>query len=259
MTDGTGLVAAFAGGLVSFASPCVLPLVPAYLSVITGLNVASIQGGGRRHLRRVLWTAGGFVAGFTAVFVTLGLTVTAAGQLLSTHRVLLTRMSGLVVLAMALFMVGAHFLNAPWLYQERRWSPNAERFGPWAAPVIGVAFGFGWTPCIGPVLTSVLAVAATSGRAGQGAVLLLAYSAGLAVPFVAAALALDRMSGALGFVKRHLTGLTMASAGILGILGALLALGLLPAVTSVVEGMLAAGPPTTLLPSGEPYGRTPTL
>jgi cytochrome c-type biogenesis protein len=281
VTGETGLAAAFAGGLVSFASPCVLPLVPAYLSVITGLNVASIRSGGRRHLSRVLWTAGGFVTGFTAVFVALGLTVTAAGQLLSTHRVLLTRVSGLVVLAMALFMVGAHVLNAPWLYQERRWSPNAQRLGPWAAPVIGVAFGLGWTPCIGPVLTSVLAIAATSGQAGQGAALLLAYSAGLAVPFVATALALDRMSGALGIVKRHLTGLTLASAGVLGVLGILLALGLLPAATSAVEGMFAAGSPTVpatrsdsparpaafvagagvaiSLPAREPHGRTPAL
>jgi cytochrome c-type biogenesis protein len=243
VTGGTGLVAAFAGGVLSFTSPCVLPLVPAYLSVVTGLNVTSIQGGGRRHLRQVGWTAGGFVAGFTAVFVLLGLGVTAAGQLLTSHRVLLTRLSGLVILAMALFMVGAHVLNAPWLYQERRWRPNAQRFGPWAAPVAGVAFGFGWTPCIGPVLTSVLAVAATEGKVGQGVALLLAYSAGLAVPFIVAALALDRIAGALGFVKRHLTGLTMASAGLLGVLGVLLALGLLPTLTAGLEGFLAAGTP----------------
>jgi cytochrome c-type biogenesis protein len=249
VTGETGLVAAFAGGLLSFASPCVLPLVPAYLSVITGLNVSSLQSGGRRHLRQVLLTAGGFVSGFTAVFVLLGLTVTAAGQQLATHRVLMTRLSGLLVLAMALFMVGAHVLNAPWLYQERRWRPNAHRFGRWAAPVTGVAFGFGWTPCIGPVLTSVLAVAATTGRASEGAALLLAYSVGLAVPFVAAALALDRMSGALGLVKRHLTGLTMASAALLGVFGILLALGLLPTVTASVERLFASG---TTAPASSP-------
>jgi cytochrome c-type biogenesis protein len=242
VTGETGLVAAFAGGVLSFASPCVLPLVPAYLSVITGLNVTSIQSGGRRHLRHVLWTASGFVAGFTSVFVLLGLGVTAAGQLLTAHRALLSRVSGLVILAMALFLVGAHLLQAPWLYQEHRWRPNAQRFGSWAAPVTGVAFGFGWTPCIGPVLTSVLAVAATEGRVGQGGALLLAYSAGLAVPFIAAALALDRIAGALGLVKRHLTGLTMASAALLGVLGVLLALGLLPAFTAGLEGLLATGP-----------------
>ena len=237
--SGGGLAAAFAAGVVSFASPCVLPLLPAYLSVVTGLNVTSIQDGGRRHLRQVLWTAGGFVAGFSAVFVTLGLTVTTAGQALAAHRVLLSRLSGLLVLAMALFMVGAYVLRAPWLYQEKRWHPNARRFGRWAAPVAGVAFAFGWTPCIGPVLTSVLAVAATTGGTGEGAALLTAYSAGLAVPFVVAALALDRVSGALGLVKRHLTGLTLASAAVLAVLGTLLALGRLTSITATVEGILA--------------------
>lgn len=249
MSGQTGLIGAFAGGVASFASPCVLPLVPAYLSVITGLNVSSLQAGGRRHLRQVMWTAGGFVAGFSTVFVALGLTVTAAGQLLAGQRVLLTRLSGLVVLAMALFLIGSHVLNAPWLYQERRWRPNAQRFGRWAAPVTGLAFGLGWTPCIGPVLTSVLAIAATEGKVGAGAALLLAYSAGLAVPFLLAALALDRISGALGLVKRHLTALTLASAGVLGVLGALLALGLLPTVTAGVEGIFAAGSPHAALSS----------
>jgi cytochrome c-type biogenesis protein len=222
----------------------VLPLVPAYLSVVTGLNVTSLQDGGRRHLRQVLWTAGGFVAGFTSVFVLLGLTVTAAGQLLASNRVLLSRISGLLILAMALFMAGAYVLKAPWLYQEKRWHPNADRLGSWTAPVMGAAFAFGWTPCIGPVLTSVLAVAATSGEADRGAALLLAYSAGLAVPFLAAALALDRLSGAFGFVKRHLTGLTLASAAVLGVLGVLLALGMLPLITATVEQVFAASPGT---------------
>ena len=256
MNAEAGLIGAFVGGVLSFASPCVLPLVPAYLSVITGLNVVSIQSGGRQHLRQVLWTAGGFVSGFTSVFVLLGLTVTAAGQLLTSHRVLLTRVSGLVILAMALFLVGAHVLDAPWLYQERRWRPNGQRFGRWAAPIAGIAFGFGWTPCIGPVLTSVLAVAATSGRAGQGAALLLAYSTGLAVPFIATALALDRISGALGLVKRHLTGLTMASAGLLGVLGVVLALGLLPALTAGVEGLFATSSAPSRVPLGQSFSRS---
>jgi cytochrome c-type biogenesis protein len=237
---GTGMAAAFVGGLASFASPCVLPLVPAYLSVITGLNVSTLQDGGRHHLRRVLLTAGGFVTGFSLVFVLLGLTVTAAGQVLSQHRDVFTRAAGVLVLAMALFIAGAHVLNAPWLYQERRWHPTAGRFGPFAAPIAGVAFGLGWTPCIGPVLTSVLAVAATTGETGRGGLLLLAYSAGLAVPLLVAALALDRISGALSVVKRHLTGLTLASAAALAVLGTLMALGRLQLLTATVERVFAA-------------------
>lgn len=257
MTGGTSLLAAFAGGLVSFASPCVLPLVPAYLSVITGLNIASITSGGRHHLRRVLWTAGGFVAGFTVVFVALGLTVTTVGRLLLTHRTGLTQLSGLVILAMALFMVGAHFLRAPWLYQEKRWHPNAQRFGPFAAPIAGIAFGLGWTPCIGPVLTSVLAVAATAGKSAEGASLLLAYSAGLALPFVVTAVALDRVSGALDLVKRHMTGLTLASATVLGLLGALLALGLLPAATAGVEQLFTLHPPAAAASAHDTWNPLP--
>ena len=234
------VVAAFAGGVVSFASPCVLPLVPAYLSVVTGLGTTTIREGGRSHAGRVLATAGGFVAGFTAVFVTLGLSVTAVGQSLAVNRAVLTRVSGLVVLAMALFLAGSLVLRAPWLYQERRWHPALDRFGPLAAPVAGVAFGFGWTPCIGPVLTSVLALAATTGQAGRGALLLLAYSAGLAVPFLAAALALDRLAGALGFVKRHFTALTAGSAALLGGFGVLLALNRMQLVTTFAQHVLGA-------------------
>lgn len=234
------LAVAFVGGVVSFASPCVLPLVPAYLSVITGLGTTAVREGGRRHSRRVLVTAGGFVAGFTAVFVALGLSVTAVGRALTADRVLLTRVSGLIVLAMALFLAGSLILRAPWLYQERRWHPVLDRFGPLAAPVAGVAFGFGWTPCIGPVLTSVLALAATSGQAGRGALLLFAYSAGLAVPFLAAALALDRLSGPFGFVKRHFTALTATSATVLAGFGTLLALNRMQLVTTAVQNLLAA-------------------
>lgn len=235
-----GLLGAFLGGLVSFLSPCVLPVIPAYVSVVTGLSVTSVQEGGRSHLRRVLGTAGGFVLGFSVVFVAMGLSLSAVGQALLGHRVLLTQISGLVVLAMALFLLASMFLKAPWLYQEMRWHPSLDRFGPFAAPVAGVAFGFGWTPCIGPVLTSVLAVAAGSGSAGQGTAMLVAYSAGLAVPFLGAALALDRLAGAFGFVKRHFAFLTVASALVLAAFGVLLAFNRMSLVTTLTQSLLSS-------------------
>lgn len=234
------LLAAFIGGIVSFASPCVLPLVPAYLSVITGLSAPTILSGGRSEVRRVLIPSGGFILGFTAVFVALGLSVTAAGQVLTENRALITRLSGLVVLAMALFLIGSLSVRAAWLYQEKRWHPAMGKFGPLAAPVAGVAFGFGWTPCIGPVLTSVLALAATTGQTGQAAGLLLAYSAGLALPFLAAALAFDRVSGAFGFVKRHFTAITLTSAIVLAVFGALLAFDRMQLVTTLAQNVLTA-------------------
>jgi cytochrome c-type biogenesis protein len=234
------VLAAFVGGIVSFASPCVLPLVPAYLSVVTGLSAPTILSGGRSEARRVLVASGGFILGFSAVFVALGLSVTAAGQVLTENRALFTRLSGLVVLAMALFLIGSLSVRAAWLYQEKRWHPAMGKFGPLAAPVAGVAFGFGWTPCIGPVLTSVLALAATTGQTGQAAGLLLAYSAGLALPFLAAALAFDRMSGAFGFVKRHFTAITLTSAVVLAVFGALLAFDRMQLVTTLAQDALAA-------------------
>jgi cytochrome c-type biogenesis protein len=234
------VLAAFVGGIVSFASPCVLPLVPAYLSVVTGLSAPTILSGGRSEARRVLAASGGFILGFTAVFVALGLSVTAAGQVLTENRALITRLSGLVVLAMALFLIGSLGVRAAWLYQEKRWHPALGTFGPLAAPVAGVAFGFGWTPCIGPVLTSVLALAATTGQTGQSAGLLLAYSAGLALPFLAAALAFDRMSGVFGVVKRHFTAITLTSAVVLAIFGALLAFDRMQLVTTLAQNLLSA-------------------
>ena len=235
-----GLLGAFLGGSVSFLSPCVLPVIPAYVSVVTGLSVTSVQEGGRSQLGRTVRTSLGFVLGFSAVFVVLGLSVTAVGSAVSGHRDVLTRVSGLVVLTMALFLLASLVLRSPWLYQEKRWHPRLDRFGPFAAPVAGVAFGFGWTPCIGPVLTSVLAVAATSGEVGRGATLLVAYSLGLAVPFLAAALALDRFAGAFGVVKRHFVAVTATSAVVLAVFGVLLALDRMSLVTTYTQSVLAS-------------------
>ncbi|MGH9120317.1 MAG: cytochrome c biogenesis CcdA family protein [Acidimicrobiales bacterium] len=192
-----GYLAAFGGGLVSFLSPCVLPIVPAYLSVIGGVDASAAGGAGQRW--RIVGHTGLFVAGFSAVFITLGLSATAVGSTLTAHHVLLTRVSGLVIVAMALFLAGSLVLRAPWLYREVRLHPAPSRLGVVAAPVAGAAFGFGWTPCIGPVLGSILALAATRSHTWEGAGLLAAYSAGLGVPFLAAGLAMGRLAGVFGF------------------------------------------------------------
>jgi cytochrome c-type biogenesis protein len=136
---------------------------------------------------------------------------------------------------MALFLLGSLVVRAPWLYQERRFHPDLSRFGPLAAPVAGVAFGFGWTPCIGPVLTSILAIAATQGGVGRGGLLLAVYSAGLGIPFLAAGLAFGRVTGAFRWVKRHFTGITAASATSLAAFGVILALDRLVWVTTQLQ------------------------
>lgn len=231
MSD-VGYLAAFGGGLVSFASPCVLPIVPAYLSMVTGLDVAELRAGERRHTGRIVRDTGLFVLGFGTVFVLLGLGASAFGGALEHHQVLLTRISGLMIVAMALFLIGSLFLKAPWLYQELRFHPSPSRLGPLAAPITGVAFGFGWTPCIGPVYASVLIVAGESGQAARAAALLAAYSLGLGVPFLATGLALGRLGGALNWVKRHTTQVTVVSAALLGFLGVLLVFNRLTWVTT---------------------------
>lgn len=239
MTDSVTLLAAFGGGMISFLSPCVLPIVPAYLSIITGLAPAELREG-RAHLWRIARNTGLFVAGFSAVFILLGLSATAIGAALFENQGVITRISGLVVLAMALFVLGSLVLRAPWLYQEKRFHPDLSRFGPFAAPVAGAAFGFGWTPCIGPILTSILAIAAAQQDVGRGAVLLAVYSAGLGIPFLATGLAFGRLTGALGWMKRHFTAITAASAVSLAVFGVILALDRLVWVTTQLQEALDA-------------------
>ena len=231
MSD-VGYIAAFGGGFVSFLSPCVLPLVPAYVSMVTGLDVAELRAGEGRHAGPLARGTGLFVLGFGTVFVVLGLGANAFGGAVFRNQILLTRISGLVVVAMALFLVGSLVLRAPWLYRELRFHPSPSRLGPLAAPVTGAAFGFGWTPCIGPVLGSVLAFAGAAGHAAHAAVLLAVYSLGLGLPFLVVGLALGRLGGALSWVKRHTTVITLVSATVLGGLGVLLVFNQLTRVTT---------------------------
>jgi cytochrome c-type biogenesis protein len=232
---GVSYLAAFGGGLISFLSPCVLPIVPGYLSLVTGLDVAEIEEGANHHLGRIARDTGFFIAGFTAVFLLLQLSATALSRLVFRNHVVLTRVSGLLLLSMGLFLIGSLVLRSPWLYQEKRFHPNLSRFGPFAAPVAGAAFGFGWTPCLGPILSSVLVVAANKDQVAQGTLLLLAYSAGLGLPFLLTGLAFGRLTSAFGWVKRHTVALTMVSALSLCFFGILLTFNRLTWVTSRLQ------------------------
>ena len=215
-------VAAFGGGIVSFLSPCVLPLLPGYLSMVTGLDLSELQDNSQVHTRRIVATTASFVAGFGVVFVALGLSATSFGQLLRDHQSVLTRVSGTLLFAMALFLLGSLFLRAPWLYQEKRFHPQLGRFGNAAPAVAGVAFGFGWSPCIGPILGSILGIAANQHRVWAGGTLLAVYSLGLGLPFLLSGLLLGRLGGALGWVKRHFVLIVGGSAIVIGAFGLLL-------------------------------------
>jgi cytochrome c-type biogenesis protein len=223
VADGISYAIAFGGGVVSFLSPCVLPLVPVYLSITTGIGVTELSGGGRSTMRAVARGTGLFVAGFSLVFTALGLSVTVLGATLLRNQAAITRVSGIVVIGMAVFLLAGTVLHRGWLVREARLHPKLSRYGPWTAPVAGVAFAFGWTPCIGPVLGSVLAIAATENGVARGGLLLAVYSAGLAVPFLITGLAFHRVVGALAWTTRHSVAIVSGSAVLLGAFGILLA------------------------------------
>ncbi len=214
-----GWLVAFGAGVVSFLSPCVAPLVPGYLSYVSGVSLEDMARPQPGQTRRVLFSCLLFVLGFSLVFVLLGASASLLGGLIEVYRRPLNRAAGAVMVLMGLFVMG--IFRLPTLYQERRFHPAAGSLGRGGTIVLGMAFGFGWTPCIGPVLASILFYASTAGTAGQGALLLLTYSLGLGVPFVLTGLAFSRTIGALGWVKRHYRAINALSGGLLVAVGVL--------------------------------------
>ncbi len=210
-------LSAFAGGMLSFLSPCVLPLVPAYLSIVAGVSVEEVQSGTKR-LAVVRGTAL-FMSGFTIVFVALGATASAVGAFLLSHRRPFEVASGVLVIVFGVFLAGA--VRPSWLEQERRFHLDRS-LGTWGAPLLGGAFAFGWTPCIGPILGTVLTLAAREASVAQGVLLLFGYSLGLGIPFLLSGLALSELSGLFGWVKRHFRALNLAAGAILVVFGVLL-------------------------------------
>lgn len=225
MSFAAGYVVAFGGGIISFLSPCVLPLVPAYLSVVTGIDVMELRGGTATLARatRTIRTTSLFVLGFSIVFILLGLAATSVGKALFVDKVLLTRISGVVLVLMGGFLLGSHYLRIPVFSREARFHPKLRTLGPYTAPIAGMAFALGWTPCIGPILSSVLAVAAAQGEAVRGGFLLGAYSLGLGVPFFLAGLGFAKLEETFGWVRRHFAAITAVSSIALVFFGLLLA------------------------------------
>jgi cytochrome c-type biogenesis protein len=219
--DRVGMLTAFGAGLVSFLSPCILPLIPGYISFMSGRSLAELSGGDRR-LRDVMVPAALFVVGFSIVFVALGASASLLGSLLSGYRDVLARVSGVLIFLLGFLMLG--IVRVPWMYGEARFDlAKSRRFGNWAAPVMGMAFAFGWTPCVGPILGSILMMAGRTGSVAQGVALLLAYSAGLAVPFLLVAALLGRLTGVLRWLGRHALALNRVSGVVLMVLGAAIA------------------------------------
>jgi cytochrome c-type biogenesis protein len=214
---GVGIFAALAAGIVSFLSPCVLPLVPGYLSTVTGVSAAELDEAG---WRRVLGPSLLFVASFSTIFILLGLTATGLGSFLEENKSLLTTISGVLIIAMGVLFVASLFITR----LNREWHVDAllERAGRGGPVVAGAAFAIAWTPCIGPTLGAILSAAALTDSAGHGAFLLAVYSAGLAIPFLLTALAFSRMTTAFAVVKRHYQAIVAVGGAILIAMGILI-------------------------------------
>ncbi len=215
----TTVIAAFAVGFVSFISPCVLPLVPGYLSAVSGVSVLELQAGERRG-GRILLPAIVFCLSFTVVFVALGMTATGLGSTLQDSRGTLDKLAGAVIVALGVF-----FLLTPFVPRlSKEWRPDAliSRAGSGGPLVAGAAFAVAWTPCVGPTLGSILTAASTQDTVGKGGILLAFYSAGLAVPFLLTAVAFSRATTAFRWLRDRYIIITAISGCVLVVMGVLL-------------------------------------
>ena len=217
MIPGPDIPVAFAAGLVSFISPCVLPLVPGYLSVVTGLQVDEIAEAG---WRRVLAPSLLFIATFSAFFILLGLTATALGQTLRDNQELLTRIGAALLIVMGVLFIASQYVTR--LNREWRVKALLARAGKGGPVVAGAAFAIAWTPCIGPTLGAVLTLAGVQGDLAYGALLLATYALGLAIPFLLTALAFSRATTAFGAVKRHYRAIVATGGAVLIAMGVLI-------------------------------------
>lgn len=225
MDGSVSLITAFAGGLASFVSPCVLPIVPGYLSFISGVNVAEFKAAeAPAHLaRRVAIMSCVFVLGFSTVFVSLGAAATMVGYTLLQYKRELSMVGGTLVIVLGLHTAG--IIKIPWLLYERRAEIRQRPVGLFGAYLVGVAFGFGWTPCIGPILAAILLYASQRETVTEGVLLLSSYSAGLGVPFIVSGLAINRFFRASGRLKRHMRAVEVVSGVLLVAVGVLLLTG----------------------------------
>jgi len=215
-----GVFAALGAGIVSFLSPCVLPLVPGYLSAVTGVSVAELDD---VSWRKVLAPSLIFVGSFSALFILLGLTATGLGQTLNQHQALLETIAGIMIIVLGVYFVASLFI----VRLNKEWHVEAlmARAGKGGPVVAGAAFAIAWTPCIGPTLGAILTAASVSGTAAHGALLLAFYSAGLGIPFLVTALAFSRATTAFAVVKRHYALIMGIGGGILIAMGILILTG----------------------------------
>jgi cytochrome c-type biogenesis protein len=230
---GVGLLTALFAGMVSFLSPCVLPLVPGYLSAVTGIKASELDDA---SWRSVIPPALTFIASFSAIFILLGVTAFGLTQSLRQNQDTLNHVAGILIMAMGVLFVAALFVNR--LNREWHVEKLIERAGSGGPVIAGAAFAVAWTPCIGPTLAAILTLAGTTGSAWQGAVMLAVYSAGLGIPFLVTAIAFTRMTTAFGWVKRHYAGIMALGGVVLIAMGVLVFTGELTTLNQEAQSAL---------------------
>lgn len=209
---------AFGAGLLGFLSPCIVPLIPGYLSFVSGVSLVEMRPEERRqHLGRVLAATSLFIMGFSVIFTAMGASASALGDLVLGNRLVLSRIGGAIVILLGLTVLG--IIKVPGIYRERRFQFQRRPLGLLGAFPVGMAFGFAWTPCVGPVLTAVLTLAAASQTAATGALLLFAYSLGLGVPFLVAAVLMSAAFDTMGWLRRNARAVTTISGVFLLVMG----------------------------------------
>jgi cytochrome c-type biogenesis protein len=225
-----GLAISFTAGLLSFLSPCVLPLIPSYVTFVTGLSLEDVQRSRRIALVHALL----FVLGFSLIFLALGATATALGRLLLVNRVWISRIGGLLVILFGLYLLGA--FNMGFLARERRVQITNKPLGYLGTVLVGIAFGAGWSPCIGPILGGILTYTATQADLRRGLLLLGAYSLGLAIPFILAAVAVERFIGVFTRFRSKLVWVDRVAGALLVVVGVLMMTNYLVVLSGYLQG-----------------------
>lgn len=225
----------FLEGMATFLSPCILPLLPIYISYITGYSMEELEESIVSRRRVVIYNAVFFVLGFSLAFILMGMTASALGRFLLVNRILLRKISGIMIIAMGLFITG--MVRMPFLEVDRRFKFKGIGSKAVTSLIMGIAFGFGWTPCVGPILGSVLMLAGASATIYKGAVLLAVYSLGLGVPFLLAAAAINHFSKGLDLISPYLSKIKLASGILLIIMGILVFTGYVGDIQNLFGGI----------------------
>lgn len=238
MNTDVSLIAAFAAGFLSFVSPCVLPLIPGYISFVSGVSVEEMRADAPPATSRlqVFVTSLAFVLGFSLVFIALGASATAIGKFLFAKLPLLSKIAGVILIIFGLHTMGVFRLA--FLETEKRVHSQRKPAGPLGAMLVGVAFAFGWTPCIGPILGGILAIAGSRNSVNEGITLLAVYSLGLGIPFLLTSLAINRFFGAAKKIRRYYHAIELTSGVLLVVIGLLIMTGQLTIIVRLLQPYL---------------------